>query len=65
MDDKDKKIHDLKFELRLHRRRIDVLEEHLIKLNKTISDILVTQHIQLNVINTIIQDISEIKEEKK
>ncbi len=65
MDDKDKKIHDLKFELRLHRRRIDALEERLIKLNKTISDILVTQHIQLDLVNTIIQDLSERRENKK
>ena len=68
MDEKDKKIHDLKFELRQQRQRIDGLEEELNHVNKTINNILATQLEEMRVITILTNSIAKLikeREEKK
>lgn len=65
MTDQDKKIHDLKFELRQQCKRIDILEQNLINLNKAFRDNLASQLIEVQLVNKIIQDIAEMKGEKE
>ena len=68
MDDKDIKIHDLKFELRQQRQRIDGLEEELNHVNKTINNILATQLEEMRVITVLTNSIAKLikeSEEKK
>ena len=68
MDEKDKKIHDLKFELRQQRQRIDVLEEELNRINKTINNILATQLEEMRVVTILTNGVANLikeREEKK
>lgn len=66
MDDKDKKIHNLKFELRQQRKRIDILEEHITHMDKAITNILKTQLNEVMLVNGIAEDVVKLmKEEKK
>ena len=65
MDDKDKKIHDLKFELRQQRQRIDGLEEELNHVNKTINNILATQLEEMRVITVLTNSIAKLIKEKE
>ena len=68
MDEKDKKIHDLKFELRQQRQRIDILEEHVASIDKTINNILKTQLEEMRVVTILTNGVAELikeREEKK
>lgn len=65
MDEKDKKIHDLKFELRQQRQRIDGLEEELNHVNKTINNILATQLEEMRVITVLTNSIAKLIKEKE
>lgn len=65
MTDQDKKIHDLKFELRQQRLRCDKLEQELINLKKTVVNIMMADEIVIQVLNSMTDDIKELKEEKK
>lgn len=68
MTDEEKKIHDLKFELRQQRQRIDVLEEHIVHMDKAITNVLKTQLNEVMLVNDIASDVVKLikeKEEKK
>lgn len=65
MDEKDKKIHDLKFEIRQQRQRIDGLEEELNHVNKTINNILATQLEEMRVITVLTNAIAKLVKEKE
>ena len=68
MDEKDKKIHDLKFELRQQRQRIDILEEHVASIDNTINNILKTQLEEMRVVTILTNGVAELikeREEKK
>ena len=65
MDEKDKKIHDLKFELRQQRQRIDGLEEELNHVNNTINNILATQLDEMRVITVLTNAIAKLIKEKE
>lgn len=76
MDEKDKKIHDLKFELRQQRQRIDKLEQENLEHRKCHATMNATIMMQFQLINAlcdlskgIAEDIAKMstmmKEEKK
>lgn len=68
MTDEEKKIHDLKFELRQQRQRIDGLEEELNRINKTINNILATQLEEMRVVTILTNGVAALikeREEKK
>lgn len=68
MTKEEQKIHDLKFELRQQRQRIDVLEEELNRINKTINNILATQLEEMRVVTVLTNGVAKLvkeKEEKK
>lgn len=63
-----KENHDLKFELRQQRQRIDGLEEELNRINKTINNILATQLEEMRVVTILTNGVAELikeREEKK
>lgn len=68
MTDEEKKIHDLKFELRQQRQRIDVLEEHIVHMDKAITNVLKMQLNEVMLVNDIASDVVKLikeREEKK
>ena len=65
MTDKDKQIHDLKFELRQQRQRIDGLEEELNHINKTINNILATQLEEMRVVTILTNGVAKLIKEKE
>ena len=68
MTKEEQKIHDLKFELRQQRQRIDVLEEELNRINKTINNILATQLEEMRVVTILTNGVAKLikeREEKK
>lgn len=65
MTDKDKQIHDLKFELRQQRQRMDVLEEHVMNVDKAITNILKTQLAELKLVNEIMNDMNKLMSERR
>lgn len=65
MTEKDKQIHDLKFELRQQRLRCDKLEEELNRVNKTINNILATQLEEMRVITVLTNGVAKLIKEKE
>ena len=65
MTEEEKKIHDLKFELRQQRRRIDVLEEHIMAVDKAITNILKNQLAEVKLVNAIVEDVGNLMSERK
>lgn len=65
MTEKDKQIHDLKFELRQQRLRCDKLEEELNRVNKTINNILATQLEEMHVITVLTNGVAKLIKEKE
>lgn len=65
MTNEDKKVHNLKFELRQQRQRIDKLEEELNHANKTINNILVAQLEEMRVITVLTNSIAKLIKEKE
>lgn len=68
MTEEEKKVHDLKFELRQQRQRIDGLEEELNHINKTINNILATQLEEMRVVTILTNGVANLikeREEKK
>ena len=65
MTEKDKQIHDLKFELRQQRLRCDKLEEELNRVNKTINNILATQLEEMRAITVLTNGVAKLIKEKE
>lgn len=65
MIDEEKKIHDLKFELRQQRQRIDGLEEELNRINKTINNILATQLEEMRVVTILTNGVAALIKERE
>lgn len=65
MDDKDKKIHDLKFEIRQQRQRIDRLEEELIRTNRVINDLMRGYLEELQAVTVLINLITKLVKKKE
>lgn len=68
MTNEEKKIHDLKFELRQQRQRIDILEEHIKHIDGTINNILKTQLEEMQVVTMLTNSVAVLikeREEKK
>lgn len=67
-DEEKKKIHELKFEIRQQRQRIDKLEEELIRTNRVINDLMRGYLEELQAVTVLINLITKLfkkKEEKK
>lgn len=65
MTNEEKKIHDLKFELRQQHQRVDILEEHI---DETINNILKTQLEEMQVVTVLTNGVAVLikeREEKK
>ena len=72
MSEEKKKEHDLKWELRQLRLRLEDDEMHIKELKedlknakKTVIDIMMANQIALQVLNNIVDDVKKLKEEKK
>lgn len=72
MTEEKKKEHDLKWELRQLRLRLEDDEMHIKELKedlknakKTVIDIMMANQIALQVLNNIVDDVKKLKEEKK
>ena len=66
MTEEKKKEHDLKWEIYQLRQRVDILEEHIIHMDKAITNILKTQLNEVMLVNDIAEDVVKLmKEEKK
>lgn len=60
-----KEKHDLKFEIRQLRQRVDILEQDLINANKTINNILATQLEEMRVITVLTNAVAKLVKEKE
>jgi len=72
MTDEEKKIHDLKFELRQLRLRVEDDEMHIKQLQdelknakKAVIDIMMANQIALQVMNRMVDDVKKLKKEEK
>lgn len=65
MTKEEQKVHDLKFELRQQRQRIDILEEHIMAVDKAITNILKTQLNEVMLVNSISEDVIKLMKEVK
>lgn len=72
MTDEEKKIHDLKFEIRQLRLRVEENEITIKKLmdeldnaNKNLISIMMANEIALQVLNKMVDDVKVLKEDKK
>ena len=62
MTKEEKKIHDLKFEIRQLRLRV---EENEMTIKKLMDDLEMANEISLKVLNSMVDDVKKLKEEKK
>jgi len=65
MTKEEQKMHDLKFELRQQRQRIDILEEHIMAVDKAITNILKNQLAEVKLVNAIVEDVGNLMSERK
>lgn len=68
MTEEKKKEHDLKFEIRQQRQRIDRLEEELIRTNRVINDLMRGYLEELQAVTVLMNLLTKLvkkKEEKK
>lgn len=65
MTEEKKKEHDLKWELYQLRQRVDILEQNLANVNKTINNILATQLEEMRVITILTNGVANLIKERE
>ena len=64
-EEEKKKIHELKFEIRQQRQRIDRLEEELIRTNRVINDLMRGYLEELQAVTVLINLITKLFKKKE